>query len=631
MRFIVAITIHLLVSHGLWAKTLPPTLESLKDLMQDSRDPIITSSSRLNYLQFTHKHLRALYAKELNVSPGLLLQTPLDKTLLAQEAWKNVLTEFYTTLHQEAYTAEWMKQSKEKKITSYGENLYQSMLINLGSFSLIKEGKSYSRWSEITGVGKAPYFVVSDKTQDLLQIEAHIPFEKLFPKETNASSGNPSLATFLRQAGENKRPTYQTMAEKIQLNHRIYLRAVANGAKTIGSVNYLTGVYSLSETEQKVSKFVEMYCEGCSVTEKDEYTNGAIDFIKKSKSTMHRQYRGSDDIVTTFCTDLRHNFYQFPEPEEKKTERDLWLRDSQVAVQDNTRVDQTPIINRMRLMNLTAVQKVVAEHELGVLFLTRSLTRLSSDHHPYDTALGCRPDSSKLDNASVILAIAEAARNVEQYIAQVNQKIKSSTHSMKEIDETLEYFTQTNVASTSEALMTFPQGFKHTVKSILTLDSDVKRRKRIDTIVSWGGTIVGLALTVSGVGAPEGVALLLTVGAMTKGAISGSYNLYRSRQEKAFYDELSVARRGLGTHFYLDANSSQHYADYRSLRLNYIMDFSGAIFSFAKIHAFALGKAGGDLPKANSMIKLSMERLKASGQDVAQDQLTQMILQMGMN
>ena len=146
-------------------------------------------------------------------------------------------------------------------------------------------------------------------------------------------------------------------------------------------------------------------------------------------------------------------------------------------------------------------------------------------------------------------------------------------------------------------------------------------------MVTWGGTIIGVALTVSGIGAPEGVALLLTIAAMTKGAVSGTYYLYRSQQEKAFYRELTYARTGLGNNFYLDQNMAKHYNDFRNLRISYIMDFAGAIFSFAKIHKMALTQAGGSVPKANGLVQKCMKTLKESGKDIVEGQLTQAILE----
>jgi hypothetical protein len=154
----------------------------------------------------------------------------------------------------------------------------------------------------------------------------------------------------------------------------------------------------------------------------------------------------------------------------------------------------------------------------------------------------------------------------------------------------------------------------------------VKRRKRIDKAVAWGGTIVGVALTISGIGAPEGVALLLTVAAMTKGAISGAYNLYRSQQEKEFHKEMMNAKRGLGNNFYLDGNMATHYNEYRSLRVAYILDFAGAILSFAKIHKMALSKNGGNLTKTHSFLQKCMKTLKDTGKDVVEGELAEVVL-----
>ena len=162
------------------------------------------------------------------------------------------------------------------------------------------------------------------------------------------------------------------------------------------------------------------------------------------------------------------------------------------------------------MFQLEALRKSVAEHDLGILFLTGALSNVkNSSGKPTGTFLSCRPETLNVDMGHVRAAIHEARKNVEQYISQINTKVRNSALNKKDATETLEFFTQTNVSATAEAVMTFPQGINLVVDSMMELDGDVRRRKRIDKIVTWGGTIVGVALTISGIGAPEGVAILL--------------------------------------------------------------------------------------------------------------------------
>jgi hypothetical protein len=113
---------------------------------------------------------------------------------------------------------------------------------------------------------------------------------------------------------------------------------------------------------------------------------------------------------------------------------------------------------------------------------------------------------------------------------------------------------------------------------------------------------------------------------MTKGAIWGSYYMYRSHQEKAFYKELNAAKKGVGTNFYLDGNLSKHYEEYRELRMNYITEFGQAAFQFAKIHQMALTHTGGNVTQAHAVIKTTFQKARAVSTDVGQDQMTQILV-----
>ena len=619
-----------------WAKSVPATYESMENLMVDIRDPFFDSELRKKYLQLVQTQMQQKIAKEMETTQDQLqkyfIADPTRLNLLWAPGWIELQTEFYTTLHQETFKERWVTKTKEKKVTDYGKNITEAMLFHLKKYSGVKEGLLYNRWNEVSSMkggkkttSRIPFFAFTKDVHSLLAMDAHTPYENILAKEKNSTSGNPSLSTFLKGAGEKTREQYQLLAEKIQLNHRIYIRAVANGAKTVASVHYLTGEYTLTQTEAKVSAFIEGFCDGCSRKEKEDYKSSAISYVTKTKKSLNQTYSSGKDVVNSFCTDLRNNLYQFDEPEEKAPTV-AGYRDVYIAVQDNTRVDRSHIYAKMQMMKIEAIRKTIQEHDLGVLFLTNALTRLSERREPFATFLGCRPESLARDLVSFSRAITEATHNVEKYITNINQKMKDSTASLKMANETLEYFTQTNVAATAEAMMTFPQGIGHTIDSILELDRDVRRRKRTDSIVAWGGTIIGVALTISGIGAPEGVALLLAVGAMAKGAISGSYYFYRAQQEKEFYKELSKAKVGLGNNFYLGENLQQHYSRYRSLRINYIVDFAGSILSFAQINKIAVIKTSGNVPQAHGLIERCMRVLKASGENVAQGQVVQAIM-----
>lgn len=639
MKTLYLSSVLMLLSPNTWGKAPAPTKQSLANIMTEVRDPYFKSLDRIKYLQFVQTTMQLRLAKELNTTPANLgkafIDNPKNMDLLWSSPWIDLQTEFYTTLHQETLSQRWNTRLQKKKITDYGKNLADAMIFHLGKYSGPKEGRLYNRWNTLTinTQGKTkdyrlPYFIFSNSVNTLLSLDAHTPYEQLFPKDNQETMVNPSLSTFLKNTGEKSREEYQELAEKVQLNHRIYIRAVANAAKTVASIHYLTGEFTLPQTESKVSAFLFGFCDGCSSKEKDDYQKSAMSYVINKKKEFSQEYRGAKDIVTTFCSDLKRNGFMFDEPAPVKPANSLKYEVPSMAI-DNTRVDKSHIYAQIAMFKIEAVRKTINEHDLGVLFLTNSLSRLTqTTREPNGIHMRCSPESLSYDILSVRSAITEAGKNVEQYVVHINQKVKDSALNSKVATETLEYFTQTNVSSTAEAVMTFPQGINHVVESMYQLDRDVKRRKRVDKIVTWGGTIIGIGLTISGIGAPEGVAILLAVASMTKGAISGVYNFYRAQQEKSFNKELSSAKLGLGNTFYLDGNLSQHYNSYRNLRINYIVDFAGSALSFANIHRMALAKTGGDVAKAHGLIKGGLQKAKAVGEDVGIDQLENLIASM---
>jgi hypothetical protein len=635
MKTLILPSLLMLASSISWGKAPPQNHKSLTSLMQEVRDPYFDSAKRKQYLQFTQTHMQKLLAKELGSTPADLskkfIENPSHMDKLWEPNWIALQTEFYATLHQEVLFQRWSSRTKNKKVTDYGKNIAQALVLHLGKYSGVKEGRLYSRWNTLSTnkAGKVtnhriPYFIFAPDTQGMLALDAHTPYAEILPKDKDETMGNPSLNTLISTSGKKSADDLQELAEIIQLNHRIYVRAVANSAKTVASVHYLTGEYTLPQTESKVESFIDSYCDGCSSKEKGEYKLAAMNYVKNTKNEFSQNYTAKT-IVQTFCTDLKANGYTFPEkPDLTKKPIDIYERPT-VAI-DNTRVDRGNIHAQMALVRLSAIRKTVAEHDLGILFLTKALSNMGVREDVSATWLGCTPSTEASDILRVRSAVGEARAKVEEYITLINSKIASSAMSVKSATETLEYFTQTNVSATSEAVMTFPQGINLVIDSVLSLDGDVKRRKRVDTAVAWGGTIIGVGLTITGIGAPEGVAVLIAVAAMTKGAIWGSYYMYRSHQEKAFYKELNAAKKGVGTNFYLDGNLSKHYEEYRELRMNYITEFGQAAFQFAKIHQMALTHTGGNVTQAHAVIKTTFQKARAVSTDVGQDQMTQILV-----
>lgn len=575
---------------------------SLSDLLHSVRDPVFSTKERIEILEISRKKMVREISKEagiqskndLNLS---FLNNPAQSSLVLKDPWFDIQTEFYFTLHKQNFYERWVALQKLVNFTEYGKGIYQSMMSHWGNYSASNEGRFYARWSKIahkTGKRKRqfhiPFFLVSENISDLIKMENHEPYQDLLENE--------DLKIFLNKTIPLTHVQRQELAEKTALNHKIYLRTIANAAKTIGSLNYLTGVNSRAVTENKLKSFIDKFCVECNSKEKNEYRIAALKYIDRQKKNIPVYTPHS--LVTNFCRNLLANNYHWNVEKFKPTPLE-------VLVDYNALVNYY-IIHKLKEKNREAMAKTILSQDLGILFLTNAINILDKDNEPLGTKLNCHPNYVKADTMLILNAIEEAQANVEGYIGRVNRKIISSKFNLQATNSTLEYFIQTNQAASIEAVSSFPQGIGWVLKSIAELDQDIRLRKKTDAFVSWGGAIVGIGLTITGVGAPEGVALLIASIEVVKGLASGTYFYVRSEYEKEFANEIRLAKNGSG--FVNEANLKYHFENYKKLKMSYIKDFGASAMSFITIHRFALQASGGDVGKSHTVLEKAMEMVK---------------------
>lgn len=607
-----------------WGKD-PSTHASLADLMEAIRDPVFSGQERRNILDFTRKNMARKLSEELKIAPSELnlsfLKNPARVTHLLSDDWFDVQTQFYTTLHQENFQKRWIDLQKLIKFSDYGKSLHSSMMAHWGQYSPVIEGRYYVRWNTVSVKGDSrkknfnvPYFLMSNNINELIEMEAHVPYEELFP-ESDRTPSRPSLQTFLRNTSALKRVARQELAEKMELNRRIYIRAVANAAKTVASVHYLSGAQNRHQTEMKVNTFMESFCDGCSQKEKKDYQKAAMLYVDHIKETI--SYSSTQELARNLCSSLRKNNYFWNVEKLKPTPVEILTNERKL-------IDYY-IVHKLKEKNKIALAKTMLDEDLGILFLTNSLNILDKSNEPVGTRLRCTSSSLNLDSNHIKKAVEEAELNISTYVKRINRKLMSGRFSLPLAEETLEYFIQTNQAATAEALSSYPQGIGWTLKSIVKLDRDVRSRKKIDNIIYWGGTIVGVGLTITGVGAPEGVAILAATAGVLKGLSSGSYFLIRAQQEKRFMRELRLARAGSSG--MSEANLRHHYESYKKLKVFYIKEFGQAGFAFTRLHRVALRRANGNVEKAHKVMDRVGKGAKKSAIEEGFDELQEMILE----
>lgn len=596
------------------------TFDSLTDLSMVVRDPVFSTPRRLEYLQFTHQKMVSLLAKEIGVKENELnltfLKNPVKANVLMTDKWYDLQTEFYTSVHMEQYNQRWNELQRFVKFSDYGKSINSTMMAHLGNYSPVMEGRYYLRWHKIgiqsegrTRNFNIPYFLMSKKTSDLVALEAHAPYEELIKEK--------ELLTFISKTSGMTRVQRQELAEKMELNRRINQRAVANAAKTIASIQYLTGLNNLDKTETKVSVFLDRYCENCTSREKQEALKGSMSYVGKMKKYI--TYKSPADIATKFCDSLKKNDYHWNIDKLKPTPLELYL--------NNARIIDYYTIHKLKKKNVEAMAKAILDQDLGVLFITNSMTLLDKLNEPIGTKLACTKSTEGRDAELVKQAIEEAEENIAQYLARVSKKVRLAQYSLPLTNSALEYFVQTNQAGSIEATSSYPQGIGWVLKSLAELDQNTSRRQKTDSVIMWGGTILGIGLTLTGVGAPEGVSIMLAAIGVVKGLAAGSYYFIRSSQEKEFAREMQLAKNG-GAEMSQE-NLKKHYADYKTLKIYYIKEFGQSALNFVNLHRMVMNKTG-DVGKSHSIMRRVFETAKATGKDTAIETVQEMILQLAV-
>lgn len=597
------------------------TYQSLTDISMIVRDPVFSSDQRLYYLDFTRKMMVKKLAEEMNVPETELnltfMKNPSNARRLLGDPWIDLQTEFYTSLHQENFHQRWTSLQRLVKFTDYGKGIYKTMIGHLGNYSPVNENRFYLRWHNVTlntdtktRQFSIPYFLMSSQIKDLVALEAHVPYEELVKEK--------DMPTFLAKTPQFKRVKRQELAEKMELARRIFIRAVSNAAKTVGSIHYLTGAHNRHSAEGKITTFVDRYCETCTIKDRKDAVIGAMAYLDNMKKSV--SYNNTTAVATKFCSSLRNNLYHWNVDRLKPTPVELMI--------DNTRVIDYYTVHKLKKKNVEAMAKTVLEQDLGVLFITNALTLLDKAQEPIGTKLECTKASAQKDSKLVQEAIDEAEKNVSQYITHVGKKVSDSKYDLSATNSLIEYFVQTNQAATIEATSAYPQGIGWVLKSLAELDQDTNRRKKVDSVITWGGAILGIGLTLTGVGAPEGVSIMIASIGVVKGATAGTYYFVRAQQEKNFAHEMQLSKNaGSGL---TEENLRLHYSEYKTLKILYIKEFAQSALNFANLHRMCMNRTG-DVGKTHSIFRRVFETAKATGKDTAVETVQEMVIQLAVN
>lgn len=596
-------------------------LEVLKDLLIEVRDPVFTSEERKEVLREVQDKMIRSLAKEAKVPEEnlkkYLKENIANTVLLFSGPWPDLQTQFYMTLHHETLAERWVELKPLVKFTSYGEGIFNTMMGHLGNFSPEAEGRYYLRWQREKGKeSKAyesytyPFFLLSNEVKHLLVTEPNIPYGDLLPKK--------DLPDFQLKTSKLQLKKRQELAEKVILVQKIYLRAIANSAKTIASLESLKVDQERTKTEERVTTFVDRLCVQCTKKEKNEYVTGAMNYLQYVGKVSPLNSLGT--LTKDLCGTLKKSGYVWNIDKLKPTPVEVFL--------DQRKLFNYYTLHKLKDKNKKALARSIIDHEFGTLFLTNSINVLDKALEPIGTKLACLEETAESDQAHVQNAIGEAVSHVEAYIERLNKLMSSASYSLPGTSEIVDYFVQTNQAATVEAIVTYPQGIGWVLKSIAELEQNVAQRKKLDAVVSWGGAIIGVGLTLTGLGAPEGVAILLSTAGVLKGLSAGTYYAVRANQEKSFAKELRLAKAGSA--LITEENLKFHYKNYKTLKLTYIREFACTAASFVYLHRLAIKQTSGDVAKSHKILRKVLTAAKDEVKFETVDQLKAKIIEQSL-
>jgi hypothetical protein len=595
---------------------------SLRDLMREIRDSEFLSVERKESLEFTRHRMQELLASELNVKTSelnlTLVRNPARQEVLTTLPWRELVTEYYTTLHLEALHHRWNALGPLVNISDYGKNIKNSLLAQWGNFSAVEEGRYYQRSHSLNiktpGRNfpvKIPYFLMSEKNDVLLNNEGRVPYQELSGIDLTDFERNTKKLTPIQK---------QEVAERKILNRRIVSRAVANGAKTIVSLYNLTGLMNKERTTEKLTLFVDNYCTYCSTEEKRDMIKSAFAYADSIAPTLNG--RSVSDISKNFCGSLRQNNYKWnidslrPHPIE--------------MLQDKSRMADYYLFHRLNKINKAAIAKTILQQDFGILFITNAINIIDKKNgEPVGTNLGCVKETSSQDQVYVRIAIEEAYKNILKYSDVVKKQITEEKEDLPSLISTLDYLVQTNQSATAQALAAFPQGTGYVLKSIVDLDQKIERRKKRDKVVTWGGTIVGMGLVLTGVFAPKGVAIYVSLAWVIKGMSHSSYYFVRSQQERLYFEQMLLSYKSNGK--LSEENLRHHYKEHRALKIKFIKELGSTLIDFYGLQSEALKLKNGDVKKAHALMTKVFGTAKRAGKNFSKEKIKDMIIDLAMS
>jgi proteic killer suppression protein len=258
-------------------------------------------------------------------------------------------------------------------------------------------------------------------------------------------------------------------------------------------------------------------------------------------------------------------------------------KDPNVQAGSGIAMDEAWEYSKYQKQRMEIYQSVVKQGSANLLFLTDSLSarRESDQGVEYSPRMGCTQDSINADANLIDAALSEAKSKTDDVIKDLNDTIKPANLADPKAAETnrkaIEEMIRKNPTATGEAVADRPD-LAGLVCDGLNRDllSD-QRKKAGQEALTWGVTIVGTALTLTGVGAGAGVGLeMLVAGSMLASSATLTVNQHiqseNARELAGLYN--TQFRGGQSQNGYVLDLSEENVKEYQSLKVG-IMDVFG--------------------------------------------------------
>lgn len=591
----------------LWAQT-PENVVQWRSWIQEARSPAIGLAQKEQVAQTILSNLRNDLALDFNVKdPKTLYETVMadPEKFYAQVKGKGKYTDLFTD-----FSALINQINVEKQLSDCDDYLKMKEGLFSGSSSYNPCGEggfshSYFLWEsktkgEVTSKQYGvPSFMYSENLQEILLVSNS--YHGRYGSESNPPLLS-NVETLKKTNPGLKAEDHLELYNMMKLQDDAYQRAILNAARNALSTEYQYNSkgWSDKEANQKIGDTLHSICQHCSAETKTSLEKRLRYVIKSDINSAKLVAKDPVEVGKQLCQRLAQEGYPLSAGLSDKEMTPVSLVAGMGRVKTNIAAEK----------RVSVLSKIAQSGGDGLLVLTETMTDLD-EKRPAHIKMNCRDSNQQMNGEIVQKAAKEATEKALEYAKKINEEF-SLRSDAGNIRDNLKLLFKSNPRIVGEALNQNSRMGKMACHLIGEIRNNDASEKFNDTVIIWGATVVGGALSLTGILAPAGAsitmgAIALGAGSTAVGVGSGLYqyaNAEDSREQADLYESATFAS-GDASRLQI---THEEFQEYRSQKLSAMLTLglnSSDVFKLVN----ALIKNGKSLTEAS--------RLVASGRGVA--------------